>query len=157
MLCSPTPIPTSPPPESPSHSLRRCQQMKMEAGLEEPGRAIWGHTRAQGSGHRGLGAVHLVRPSVPCSRCRICNIQEPALPLKHRKGDAEISREVHSLQSGPCPSPPLGLRGAAPSREPVLAAVPHPTASRRHLRVTTPDVRGSRGAEDCCEALRMSL
>lgn len=87
-LCSSTPIPTSPPPESPSHSLSQCQEVKMEADLKEPGQAIWGHNQSPRLGPQTtLGSqTHPVQPPTQPLHlsCWICNIT--ILSSKHRKG-----------------------------------------------------------------------
>lgn len=142
-LCSSTPIPTTPPPQSPSHSLRRCQEVKMEADPKEPGRPSWGHKRSPRLGPYTTPDSDLIQPSLPRTR-RICSIKEPILPLKRREGSADTSGEDSSLWGGLFPFSPLALLGA-PGGLSLLWPHSWPQASAGHH---TPSPGTPRGGGD---------
>nr|XP_058938441.1 uncharacterized protein LOC131767248 [Kogia breviceps] len=58
----------APPPEPPSHSLTRCQDVKMEADPKEPWWTSWGHNRSPRLRLRATPGSDLVGPSLlPCA------------------------------------------------------------------------------------------
>lgn len=88
----------------------------MESGLKEPGRAIWGHKQSPGVKTTSKCRLPTTRHPASCA-ARAAQLQdlyrqEANVPLKHRKGCAEVSGEAGSLWSGLFPFPPLGLVGA---------------------------------------------